>query len=207
MSDKEKWYNNNWVSGSGLVIITLMVSGVGYKEIIKKQTITPALSDAFTWVYHTLGSFLNYDVKVWWILSSVIAGFVIYIILQLNVGNKSSPTLDGFNNFYELPDWLNYKKDKLKKWMWVWDYNYNSISRQYDIVNMRPYCESCKIAMIQDYGYAYCSCPKCDKEYPEPSDYWESEHPIKCLILDKIEKGTYQKKTPKTKKALPPHTS
>jgi hypothetical protein len=184
VSGKAKWYNTPWFLGVGVTVVGgLILSGI--LDLFKNVTITTTLKKTAFWTFYNLLAVLNYNAKVWWV---IIALFVIYLIWFI-FNKVNSPT--EYDEVFIKPDWINYKKDKLKKWTWIWDYSYNNISKQYDIVNMRPYCESCKIAMIQNYGYAYYSCPKCDKEYPSPSGYWESESVVKALIIDKVDKEMY----------------
>jgi hypothetical protein len=126
-------------------------------------------------------NFLNFDLKVWWI---IISGFIISIVIMLIYRKRDSDNL---------PDFINYTEDSFKRWRWQWEWNFNENKGKWQVLNLRPYCPNCSTRLdYYDDSYvisASAKCPRCEAYYSSRDTGFEYKNDIELLIIDKIEKG------------------
>ncbi len=171
----KRFLKSPWVIsiGSGLVILffTHITKAITIEKIVK------ILSNIFNWMKDLLISFLNYEVKVWWILCTIIFLCVVLFICLKIQSNKTEKE----------PDFLSYKTDEICNWLWKWRWvqKYNG---KYQIEKLEPICPQCQTPLSFDY-FKY-SCLRCNyntrNNIPEFYD-------IEKIILDNVERNLYKK--------------
>lgn len=168
---KSKFWNNPWVvsivSGLFVLLITIIV------DLITAEMIFSTIKNAISAVWSAILELLNFNLKVWWvILSIVIITFGLFIFIK-HKNAKMSP-----------PDFLQYTKDSILgfTWKWRWGKNYYG---KYEIEELHPICPQCDTPLVQEhsgYGFIY-RCLRCGKkihnEYPEIDN-------VKMLIADNV---------------------
>ena len=105
---KSKFWNNPWVvsivSGLLVLLITIII------DLITAEMIFSTIKNAISAVWSAILVFLNFNLKVWWvILAIVIIMFGLSIYYKLKDAKAPIP-----------PDYLQYTKDTILGFTWKW---------------------------------------------------------------------------------------
>lgn len=124
-----------------------------------------------------VGSFLNFELKVWWVLAFLVVVIVGFIIFTKMYDTKPKSTA---------PSFLEYKKDFLLGYTWRWEYE-KGYDGKYNIVQLRPVCSTCGMTLKEDVWDV--ECLRCNNALP-----WDESkrRDARMLILDNIEKKYFQ---------------
>lgn len=121
--------------------------------------------------------FLNFNIKVWWILVAI--ALIILILFVLSKFNRQEQALPSFYSFRE---------NTFKKWKWSWDWKWNTTAKVWNISNLKAHCPLCNTPLVQRNTYFGLGfyCPRCDYQANE----YNSEDPsnIERIIIDDIER-------------------
>jgi len=92
------------------------------------------------------------------------------------------------------PEFLNYKKDVLRKWLWQWDYGFNS-KENYVILNLKALCDEDETPLVLCFANrrSYYGCPRCGKHFGDSGilngfSSLERDIDANVLIADNIKK-------------------
>ncbi len=183
MSKNEtKWYKNNWTIGLVTSAILPTILSIIVDLFKFKQPLT-TFGEIWNWLWNNIWYLLNYEVKIWWLLTLGI----FYLIVK--------KTLKGFlKPKTEEPEFITYKRDKFIELPWEWDYKISNYV--YEVVNLRPFCPECDTALYVEEGhYGYdASCPH-DVNHLEKSIDPKEYEKIKIIIYDNIKKKKYLNKS------------
>lgn len=121
--------------------------------------------------------FLNIDLKVWWILVSIIVLVIIFFAF-VHYSSKEEPKSS-------LP-FLSYKKDKIKgiDWQWHWGLS----NGKWDIKDLTSVCpyDKTPLYITRDYSYQnHGECPRCSTKVIYKDD---DLNKAKMIILDNAQK-------------------
>lgn len=176
----KKFAKNPWVLGIGTTVIggVLLsfvldwIKGVDWLSTLK--AVTKFIGDAIV-------AFLNFELKVWWVLVAIALLIVALIIISkiLDAKDKSNP----------LP-FLSYTKDSVLGYTWEWDYRH-TYDGKYTITNLHPVCSRCGMILKQVFtvnGIAM-KCLRCNT-----TQKWEDscQTDAQMLIEDNIRKKYLQ---------------
>lgn len=158
--------------GAGLIVLFVTIA----IDLITAVAILSTLKKVITTIWTGILAFLNYKLKVWWVLigvAVVVFGLYLYVKYieyeqKLKENNK--------------PPFLEYTQDFILgyNWKWVWVKN---IYGEYGAENLQPVCSHCKTPLVDNwgvYGKGY-KCLRCNKIYS--SSIPDFDH-VKIMIHD-----------------------
>ena len=126
-------------------------------------------------------TFLNFEIKVWWLLIAIVVFVaILWIIKRCYIAKENNSQ----------PSFLNYTQDYLLgySWEWTWEKNWEG---KYRVENLHPVCTKCKTPLLPTGNfYNQSKCPRCNTIL----DYNSSIEPeVLVLIYDNAKKGNFNK--------------
>ena len=176
----KKFLKNPWVLTIGSTVIGgVLLSFV--MDWINKVDWLSTLKVVLRFIGNAIVAFLNFELKVWWLLVALALLFVallIYIKI-LDTKQKNAP----------IP-FLSYTKDSVLGYSWEWEYRKTSDGR-YTINNLHPVCSRCGMILRQGhtvYGMEM-KCLRCNT-----TNKWEDYYltDAQMLLEDNIKKRYLQ---------------
>ncbi len=143
-------------------------------DFFTKNPFLSTLNNSFSWALDKILQFLNYNVKMWWLIV-VIASIIVIKSIAIKINE----------NKVVKPNFLSYREGTLKKWKWTWDYQKNF--NKWEVTNLVPYCPNCDTKMLKvgtGYFFSGYKCPRCEIHFSEYDS--EEEILIRSLIEDNI---------------------
>lgn len=171
---KNPWFFTIGTTVIGGVLLTLV------NDWIKKVDWLSTLKAVVNFIVNAVVAFLNFELKVWWVLVAVailVAFLIIYVII-LDTKPTSNPT-----------PFLSYRKDSVLGYTWEWDYK-QTYDGKYTICNLHPICSKCGMRLKQGGPYGLdMECLRC-----RTTQKWEDDYLIdaQMLIEDNIKKNYLQ---------------
>ena len=155
---------------------------MGY-DYSKSKPILTTTGLFFKWVGNCFWQFLNFDLKLWWLLVGLSLFILVIIILAKFQSN------DSFK-----PDFYNYREGQFKRWKWTWDWKWSASKNAWIISDMQAHCPKCDTPLIEYssvYSLSY-DCPRCDFRAKDAE--CDQPHKIERIILDNIDRKQQEKK-------------
>jgi ribosomal protein S27AE len=181
IKNKKHWIHSGWSIGIGTTMISLLLTML--YDYLKKEPIWTTIWRILKGISHFILAFLNYDLKVWWILISVILlSFFLILIKKF----KRERILK--------PDFYNYKEDQFNRWKWKWEWSWDNNKKAWKIINLKAQCPKCATPMVEHpsiYGSAF-DCPRC--EYLSNDGLSDQPYKIEQIIFDNIERSRVSKR-------------
>ena len=175
----EKFIKNPWVLGIGTTVIGgVLLSFV--MDWINKVDWLSTLKVALKFIGNAVVSFLNFELKVWWVLVILVLFFTALLIYAkiLDIKQKDAPI-----------SFLSYKKDFMLGYDWEWEYQ-KTYDGKYTISNLHPVCDKCGMRLKRSgiYGLGM-ECLRCNT-----TKKWEERYltDAQLLIEDNIKKRFLQ---------------
>jgi len=164
-----------------VIIIPIIISVIGAAmyDWIKDFPFLHTISNAAVWLYGSLVSFLNFELKIWWILLGIIILIGVFLIIVYSQPEEK-----------KAPAFLDYIEDKFGEFVWKWEWGLNH-KKQWTIQHLKPHCPICKTPIIEGGlygGYTY-KCPRCSYK----TDKYEDINDIGTLISDNANRGIWNK--------------
>jgi len=175
----KKFIKNPWVLGIGTTVIGgIILSFV--LDWIKGVDWLSTLKAVVKFIVDSIIAFLNFELKVWWVLVAIALIVVALIIIakSLDAKEKSIP----------IP-FLSYTKDFVLGYNWEWEYS-KTYDRKYTISNLHPVCSKCGMLLKQSGMYGQeMKCLRCNT-----TKKWEDHYltDAQLLIEDNIKKRFLQ---------------
>lgn len=175
----KKYINNPWMLGIGTTVIGgVLLSFV--MDWINKVDWLSTLKTALQFIGHAIVVFLNFELKVWWILVTLALLFVALVIYVKILDCKQESTPIPF---------LSYTKDSMLGFTWEWEYT-ETYEGKYTISNLHPVCPKCGMMLRQGGSYGLqMKCLRCNKTKDWKSDYLTD---ARLLVEDNIKKMCLQ---------------
>lgn len=173
----KKALKNPWVLGIG----TTVVGGVILSFVIDWMNgvnRSSTLKMVVTFMGDVVVAFLNFNLKVWWVLVSItvlVLGFFLFV--KIYDAKTQSTT----------PAFLEYKKDFISGFSWEWEYKKN-YDGKYVITNLHPVCSKCGMILKWDVWEVECLRCKTTKLWDE-----SCRHDVQMLIEDNIKNERFPK--------------
>lgn len=169
-----KWYKSTFFVAGILPTITAIVATL-ITDYIKGISILTTFRNFVILIYNWVFDFINYEVKIYWIIFFIILLIIIYVIYMITLKN---PT----------PKFLSYREAKPKNLKWTWDYRFNKATKNYQIVDLKSHCSSCDTPLrnvVDTWGSQVgADCPRCNKEYN--GRQIDNMYSIRSIIEDDI---------------------
>lgn len=175
----KKFLKNPWVFTIGTTVIGgVLLSFV--MDWINEVDWLSTLKAVVNFIVNAIVTFLNFRLKVWWLLVALallFAALVIYVkILDTKQKSNSIP-------------FLSYTKDSVLGYTWEWEYR-KTYDGNYTISNLHPVCSKCGMRLKQGGPYGLdMECIRC-----RTTKKWEDAYLIdaQMLIDDNIKKNYLQ---------------
>lgn len=171
----KKFLKNPWVLAIGSTVIGgILLSFV--MDWINKVDLLSTLKAALQFMGNAILAFLNFELKVWWVLLALALLFVALLIYSKILDAKQQDTPIPF---------LTYTKDSMLGYTWEWDYQ-KTYDGKYTISNLHPVCTKCGMRLRQGGSYGLqMKCVRCNTNKDWKSDYLTD---ATLLIEDNIKK-------------------
>jgi len=172
----KKITRNPWVLGIGTTVIGGVLLSL-LNDWIKKVDWLSTLKAVISFITNAVIAFLNFEIKVWWLLVAIAILFAVLAIYVkiLDAKAKSSPV-----------PFLSYTKDSVLGYTWEWDYS-KTYDGKYTISNLHPICSKCGMKLKQGGTFGFeMICLRCNT-----SQNWEDNllYDAQMLIEDNIKKN------------------
>ena len=173
---KNPWFFTVGTTVIGGVLLTLV------NDWIKKVDWLSTLKTVIEFIANAVIAFLNFEIKVWWLLVAIAILFALLVIYVkiLDAKDKSNP----------IP-FLSYTTDFVLGYTWEWDYM-QGYDGKYTINNLHPVCSKCGMILREGrtiYGKEM-KCLRCNTTQ-NWEDYYLTD--AQMLIEDNIKKRYLQK--------------
>ena len=180
----KKWLKSPWGISIGTSVFGFLLT-VGY-DILKEKPVFNTIWSILKLTWKGIITFLNFDLKVWWILIGIAM-----IILALYIALKIS---DAKNSEISQSDILKYTTDVISGWHWEWRWE-KGYDRKFGIEGLHPVCSRCNTPLVYEERYGDIICPRCNSK---PGNKVPDEDIVKTMIYDNIKKGLYPKACDRT---------
>lgn len=178
MKKEKSFWTNPWTVtiGGGLVVLLITV----IVDAITAEKIFNTLKALLSFVWNIVISFLNFRLKVWWILCGIaVIVFVLYILIRVNDAKPQN---------IEKPKFLEYTEDHILglSWRWNWEKMYDG---KYRIENLEAVCSNCGTPLVYEHLDCY-KCLRCQNEY---CIGWVEPQNVQMLIEDNVRRRYFSK--------------
>ena len=145
-------------------------------DMLKGKQVLSTLVYILKAVWTGIISFLNFNLKVWWVLVGIAAiVFLLWIIAEI------------YSVINGEPAFTKYTKDTIHGWNWEWYWRKNYYGK-YEIENLHPVCDSCGTALTCKHDYQNnLYCVRCGNVYNSMN--FPAENDIKLYISDTVNRG------------------
>lgn len=149
----------------------------------KGKPILSTIGKLMKWLFNILLTFLNYELKVWWVIVAVVVLGVICFGIVCFIAKTSEESQ---------PDFLDYTKDYVLGWNWEWVWRKNYYD-QYEIDELHAICSNCGTPITDHHGaYGDLKCVRCGQEY---NQRYPKEYEVTTVIYDTAKRKLYRKST------------
>jgi len=149
----KKWLKSSWGISIGTAIFSFLLT-LGY-DVLKDKPVFSTIWMILKAIGKFFVAFLNFELKVWWIIVGII--IIIGIIYALYKGyDKKEETKPAF---------LKYKNDYFKHWRWSWEWKWSDYKNAWCVSNLTAHCPKCDTAMVDHSSYydgIRFACPRCN---------------------------------------------
>lgn len=175
----KRFTKNPWVLGIGTTVIGgILLSFV--LDLINGVDWLSTLKAVLKFIIDAIIAFLNFELKVWWVLVAIALLVIILIII--------TKFLDAKENYTPKP-FMSYTKDFIMGFNWEWEYR-KTYEGNYTISNLHPVCSKCGMILKQSGMYKQeMKCLRCNT-----AKKWEDHYltDAQLLIVDNIKKRFLQ---------------
>ena len=172
-----RFRKSTWALALVPVILSAILTAI-YDAIKDK----PILSTLWIWIKTFCSwvvSFLNFELKVWWVLLGIaLIIFVLFIIIKL------SENTDKFK-----PEFASYKEDIFAGWKWSWEWHFNTYKGSWQVDNLQAHCPECDTPMFHDDYDRNFQCPRCGFRTDCFSEH-KNRHEVEAIIIDNVNRKT-----------------
>lgn len=178
----KKWIKSNWGVSIGTAIFSLILTVI--YDLSKEKPILSTVWRFIIWIWDLLISFLNLNLKIWWIIIGV--AILIFILFVIDKFKKVESSL---------PDFYSYTEDKIKQWKWTWKWVWNIDKNAWMLSDMQAHCPDCDTPLIDNsnamFGLSF-DCPRCNYK-ASGYNQCDEQDKIERIIFDNIERKRKRK--------------
>ena len=144
-------------------------------DFIKKKQFLSTVKTILLALRNGLVAFLNFELKVWWILLGI-AGLLLLLIIVADIKGKGKDSES---------DFMGYTEDYFGNWKWSWKWKYNTYKTAWCPSDFEAHCPECDTPMFHDRDEYFFQCPRCGFESSGMDDHKKS-YEVDALIVDNI---------------------
>lgn len=173
------WLKSPWSISIGTAVFSFLMT-ICY-DLLKDKPVFSTLASIFIAIWNFLIAFLNFELKVWWVLLGIaLIIFIIYILYIIEIKNSES----------NRPLFLGYTKDTISglHWEWIWE---KQCDGNWGIENLHPICPNCETPLVLSYEHgSRLVCLRCNRESDERLP--DLVH-VEMLLIDNVKKGHFDR--------------
>ena len=122
----KKFWASPWTIGIGTSFIGFLFTVI--YDLVKDKSIFSTIWSIIKWIWNLIISFLNFNIKVWWLLIGIAVLFlVLFLIAKYYDFKNENENSAGF---------LKYTKDTIQGWSWDWNWQ-KDWSGKYDVEKIK----------------------------------------------------------------------
>lgn len=172
----KKFMKNPWVLGIGTTVIGGVLLSL-VMDCIKKIDWLSTLKVVLQFIGNAIVTFLNFELKVWWVLVATAL-----LIIALIIVSKILDIKEGINPI----SFLSYTKDSELGYTWEWTYT-KGFDGKYTISDLHPICSKCGMRLRQGGSFGMeMECLRCHTTTEWKESYLDD---ARMLIKDNIRKN------------------
>jgi len=176
----KKFWASPWTIGIGTSFIGFLFTVI--YDLVKDKSIFSTIWSIIKWIWNLIISFLNLNIKVWWLLIGIAVLFlVLFLIAKYYDFKNENENSAGF---------LKYTKDTIQGWSWEWNWQKDWYGK-YDVENLHPVCSSCGTPLVRDEDfYGNLKCLRCNRNY---NNHFPDLNHVKMIIIDNARRNLFPK--------------
>lgn len=168
----KKFFKSPWTIGIGTTLLGFSLTVI--YDLVKGKQLLATMCNMFDILKSWLIIFLNFELKVWWVLTGVAIIIIILLIISFSSDNS--------NNIN--PDFTAYTTDHFRLWRWSWRWEFNVLQKKWQIINLQAHCPQCDTPMISSWDEDYFRCPRC--RFSSKYDDHEKSYEVEAIIIDNL---------------------
>lgn len=175
---REHWLKSPWTISITTAIFSLLLTMIF--DYLKEMPLSTTILTTLRLAGNLLWNILNFDLKIWWVTSTIILFIVILFLIEKYKVNGASK-----------PDFYNYREGKFKRWKWTWAWR--NINNEWVISDLKAHCPRCDTPLINNssiYKFSF-DCPRCD--FNANDEQCDEPHKIERIIYDNIARQRIEK--------------
>ena len=171
----KKFWKSPWAHTLASAVLGFISTLIA--DCVKGIEVFSTLKIIITTLIKWMTIFLNFEIRVWWILAFVGACIILLILLSKYFDYKNTQNPPRPDVFQE------YTSDTLQGVCWEWYWSRDSFG-DYQLKGLTPVCPECKTPMVLSYEYHMNHvCPRCTYQLRK---HLPDEAQIVTLIYDNI---------------------
>ncbi len=155
----------------GLMVLIIWSRISDYTSGDKLSTV---FSTILTSIYGGIIAFLNFNIKVWWLL----LGITCIVVVALIAGRKPQEETE--------PEFKKYTQDHFRTWKWSWKWTFSDYRRGWRVSDLRAHCPKCDTPMQHDPFEDVFQCPRC--RFQSQYDNHEKSCEVEAVIIDNLDR-------------------
>ena len=156
----------------GLIVLIIWSLISDYMSGDKLLTMFSAM---LTSVYGVIISFLNFNIKVWWLL----LGLTCIVVVSLMFASRKPQAETE-------PEFKKYTQDYFRTWKWSWNWTFSDYKGGWHISNLKAHCPKCDTPMQHDRFEDVFQCPRC--RFQSQYDNHEKSCEVEAVIIDNLDR-------------------
>lgn len=168
----KKFRNSKWALAIVPVVLSFLLSLLA--DWIKQVEIFSTIKTIATTLWKWMLAFLNFEVKVWWILV-----FLVCLVILLWIIAKVADTKEK-----NQPKFLQYTEDHFRDWKWSWTWG-RTYTGKWQVENLIAHCPQCDTPMRHDNFDTVFHCSRCSYESDNHSD---NRDDVMVVIYDNVDR-------------------
>lgn len=169
----KKFWKNPWTISIGTAIFAFLLTIL--RDLLKGKRILSTIWSILSAVWRAILTFLNFNLKVWWVLLGIAAVIAILWLLS-KFDEKSSES--------KKPEFTSYTEDHFRTWKWSWKWEFSSYQKKWHVSNLVAHCPKCDTPMQHDQFEETYQCPRC--RYTSQYDEHETRSQVEAVIIDNL---------------------
>lgn len=154
-------------------------------DLLKGKQVLSTIKAFFLISINGISVFLNFELKVWWVLLVIIIVIAILLCIGYITRRKSSAC--------DNPEFTKYTEDYFGSWKWSWTWSFDSFEEKWFVQDLKAHCPKCDTPMLHDEYESYYSCPRCGFQ-PQYLDRHKKMFEVEAIIHDNVSRSLKEKK-------------
>jgi hypothetical protein len=175
----KKWLKSPLGISIGTALFSFILS-IGY-DFLKSKPVFSTLWTILKAIWNVIFTFLNFELKVWWIIIGIAVLFILLLIV-FRISSIKEETKS---------DYLNYREDNFQHWRWSWKWEWNTYKRAWVVADLKGHCPKCNTPMVEQQSIldgVQFTCPRCNF-HASGSRECDESYNVERVIHDNIDRN------------------